>query len=612
MRILKMLWEALNNLRRAAQLVFLFLILALIVAGLTVQEIEVPESAALVIAPVGMLVDQLEGDPIERAIAEARGIQMQQTLLQDVVDSLELAVDDDRIKAIVLELDGLEGGGLAKLQAIGDSLERLREAGKPIFAVGDSFTQNQYYLAAHADEIYMHELGALIIDGFAYYRAFLKAALEKLKVDVNVFRVGKYKSFLEPFTRNDMSEDDRQASERWLGALWATYTRDVEVARELEPGSVDAFANEFVKNLAGTGGNSAQVALDAGFVDFVGGRRDYVERVIELAGPAESDDEAFSGIGMNAYLAAVDSDRSDGRSDEMVGVLVAAGEIVDGEAPRGTIGGDTLANLVRSVADDDSIKALVLRVDSPGGSMFASDIVFGALQRLKSKGKPLVVSMSATAASGGYYISMPADEIWAGEGTITGSIGVGALIPTFQRTLGELGVTTDGLGTTSLAGQLRLDRPLGDDARQALQLSVDEAYRVFVGKVAKSRDMSLERVRNAAQGRVWIGSDALELGLIDRLGTLDDAIASAAEMAGLVEGGYDVEFVEPELSLRERIALQLAARMPGIVGFVAGPGDDLVPGWFAGILQTVRRELGWLATLNDPRNLYYHCFCQLP
>lgn len=612
MRVLKFIWAALNNVRRFVQLLIMFFIIALIVAGLSVSELEVPDSAALVIAPSGLLVEQLKGDPVERALAEARGVDMGQTLVHDVVDSLETAVDDDRIQAVVLDLDRLAGGGLAKLQAIGDSLERIREAGKPVIAVGDNFTQDQYYLAAHADEIYLHDLGLVFIDGYGYYRTFLKGALDKLKIDVNVFRVGKFKSFVEPFTRNDMSDEDRESSERWLAALWSAYVSDVEGARGLEDGSIDAFANDFLENMTAAGGNTGTMALDAGLVDFLGDRRAYVERVMEIVGPSDSDDETFSAIGMGAYLNAIIEEQGPEENEARVGVLVASGEIVDGEAPRGTIGGDTLAQLVAQVADDESIQALVLRVDSPGGSMFASDVVFTELERLKAMGKPLIASMSATAASGGYYISMPADEIWASESTITGSIGVGALIPTFQRALGSLGVNIDGYGTTDLSGQVRLDRELGDDARQLFQLGVEEAYRVFLGKVSASRDLSLDRVQNIAQGRVWIGSDALELGLIDSIGSLDDAIAAAAELAGLDEDAYNVQFVEPELTWRERLALQLAIVARGLTGAGDWSFGRVTPAWVARMLDTVEADLGWMAKLNDPRNLYYHCFCQLP
>jgi protease-4 len=607
MRILRFIWRALVGLLRVAQLLVLFFVIAIVVAALSEEGITVPDSAALVVAPSGALVEQLEGDPLERALAEARGLDTPQTLIHDVIKSLELAAEDERIKAVVLELDAMQGGGLAKLQAIGDAIDEVRAAGKPVIASGDNYTQAQYYLAAHADEIYLHRLGALLIDGYGYFRLFLKDALDNLKIDVNIFRVGKYKSFVEPFTRNDMSDEDRESSERWLGVLWSTYTRDVEAARGMPAGSVAAYVDELPERLGRASGDMAQAALDAGLVDFVASRRDYVERVIEVAGPGEDDEDMFSAIGVNAYLSATRAERLRDRKKKKVGVLVASGEIVDGEAPRGTIGGDTLAGLVARAADDESIKALVLRVDSPGGSMFASEVVFDELQRLKLLGKPLVASMSSTAASGGYYISMPADEIWAAESTITGSIGVWAVVPTFQRSLGALGVNVDGFGTTELSGQFRLDRPLGDDARRLLQLSVERAYGTFLERVSATREIPLERAGSIAQGRVWVGGDALEIGLVDQLGNLGDAVASAAELAGLAEGEYEIKYVAPELTLRERIALQLSAFTARFVR-LAPP----VSSWVERARQALESRAGWLLTLNDPRHLYYHCLCELP
>jgi protease-4 len=612
MRFFRFIWNVLNNLRRLVQLLFLLVIVVVIVAGFSEEGVTVPDSVALVIAPAGALVDQLEGDPFDRAMAEVQGAQVAQTLVHDVVESLELAAEDDRIQAVMLELDGLGGGGLAKLQSIGRAIELVREAGKPVIAVGDGFTQEQYYLAAHADEIYMHDLGALLIDGYEYYRMFLRDALEKLRIDVNVFRVGKYKSFVEPYTRNDMSDEDRVAGERWVGALWSAYTRDVEAARGLDQGAIDAYANDFIKWLELAGGDAAQAALNAGLVDFLGDRSLYVDRVIEIVGPDEADDDWYNGIGMAAYLKAMRAERAQKLTTANIGVLVAAGEIVDGEAPRGTIGGDTLAALVAQAADDDTIDALVLRVDSPGGSMFASEVVFAELQRLKLTGKPFVVSMSATAASGGYYIAMPADEIWAGETTITGSIGVGAIVPTFQRTLNSLGVNVDGFGTTELSGQFRGDRELGEDARALLQLTVEDAYGVFLDKVSLSRAISIERVRNVARGRVWIGSDALELGLVDRLGDLGDAVESAADLAGLEDGEYGVKFIETPLTFRERVALRLATRVSALTGNNSWSLAMRTPKWMRFAIRSLEREFDWLSKLNDPRGLYLHCFCQLP
>ncbi len=588
-------------------------ILGLIFAGLSETEFKIPASAVLVVAPTGFLVDQLEGNPLERAVAEAQGAGIQQTLLTDVTDSLRAAADDDRIKAVALDLDGLAGGGLPKLQAFAAALGEVSATGKPIIAVGDSFTQDQYYLAAFADEIYLHELGVVYVDGYGYFRTYLKGVIEKLKVDLNVFRVGKYKSFVEPFIRDDMSAADREASRRWLDALWAAYTNDVGAARGMEPQQIDSYANQFVENLREAGGNTAQLALNAGLVDGLSDREEIEKRLLELAGPSDDDDSTFSSIDFLTYISRVRAKQIDRPGASKVGVLVAAGPIIDGVAPRGTIGGDSLAALIDQAADDDQIKALVLRVDSPGGSMFASEVVFDRLAKLQQKGKPIVVSMSTVAASGGYYISMLADQIWASETTITGSIGVGALVPTFQRSLDGIGIRIDGFGTTQLSGQFRPDRELGEQAREYLQLSVDEAYRIFVSKVADAREMSFDRADNLAQGRVWIGSDALSIGLIDEIGGLDDAIESAAALAGLSEDEYGVRKIEPEMTFSERVALQFTGKILSLVGTL-GTGLDTV--WTGSLAERLvfrlERELGQIAGMNDPRGIYYHCFCALP
>jgi protease-4 len=612
MKIFKFIFRFFNSLRKVLHLILLLLIFSFILLGLAEQGVQIPHSAALLVAPSGVLVEQLEGRPIERAIAEVRGDGVQQTLVKDVTDSLEAAATDDRIKVIVLVLDDLSGGGLSKLQTIAVAIDKVRESGKPVIAIGDNFTQQQYYLAAHADEIYMHEFGTLVIEGFGYYRTYLKDVIEKLKIDLNVFRVGKYKSFVEPFIRNDMSEEDKAASERWLGSLWSVYKRDIENTRGLETNSLDAYANNFLDLLRAADGDTARVALDAGLVDHLGGRQAFRDRLIELAGESHDDTGTYNSIHFQTYLQGIRALQIPEKKAAMVGVLVASGEIVDGEAGLGTIGGDTLAQLVKQAANDDAIKALVLRVDSPGGSMFASEVVFEQLQQLKAMGKPLIVSMSSVAASGGYYIAMLADEIWASESTITGSIGVGALIPTFQRTLDSLGIHVDGIGTTRLSGQFRADRELGEDARELVQLTIDEAYRVFVGKVADERGMSFERAGDLAEGRVWIGTDALDLGLVDELGGLEPAVAAAARQAGLVEGEYGIKYVEQPLTLRERLLLEFAVNATGLVRMMGMQAGTNTRDLLARIVGRVEREIGLLANLNDPRGLYYHCFCQLP
>jgi protease-4 len=608
----RILWRGLDRLRRLLHLILLLFIFAVIMLGVLGEPVKIPGSAALLIDPVGPLVEQLEGDPFDRALGGVRGEGIRQTLLKDVVDSLDAAATDTRIKVVVLRLEELEGGGLPKLQAITRAIGKVRAAGKKVIALGDAYDQNQYYLAAHADEVYLNDLGVVYIDGYGYYRTFFKGALDKLKIDLNVFRVGEYKSFVEPYIRDSMSDEDKAASDKWLRALWAVYQRDVVAARKLQPGSLDNYANEFISHLQAAQGNAAQTAVDQGLVDALMSRQQFRDYMVGLVGEGDDEKADFSSIDFRSYVRAIRQRQPSPVRAQNVGVIVASGTITDGQAPPGTVGGDTLAALVRQAATDDSIKAVVLRVDSPGGSMFASEVVFDELEALKGAGKPLVVSMGTVAASGGYYISMLADEIWANESTITGSIGVGAIIPTLNRGMDSLGVHVDGIGTTNLSGQLRLDRPLGQDARAFLDQSVQQAYRVFVTKVSASRKLTFERADEIARGRVWIGSDAHDRGLVDSLGDLPDALDAAAGRAGLKAGEYGIKYVEPELSVAQRIALQLASRGSRTLAALGFPISDHRPSWLHRVLGSTERQLTDMARLNDPRSLYVHCWCEAP
>jgi protease-4 len=611
-RLLKFIWRGLDRFRRLVHLLLMLMVFAIVVAGLAGERVRVPSSAALMVAPSGVLVNQLEGDALERAYAELRGDGARQTLVRDLTASLEAAAGDDRIKVVVLDLDDFEGGGLAKLQTVASAIRGVRDTGKKVIAIGDSFTQDQYYLAANADEIYLHDLGFVFIDGYGYYRAFFKTALDKLRVDLNVFRVGEFKSFVEPFTRDDMSSEDKEASERWLSALWESYQNDVIRARKLEPGALDDYANDLVPRLRAAGGDTAQTAVDAGLVDDLISKQEFSDMVISMVGESEQKPGTYSSITFRDYLKTMRAGEALRTESANVGVIVAAGQIVDGEAPPGTVGGDSLAALVREAASDESVKALVLQVDSPGGSMFASEVVFDQLEELKAAGKPLIVSMSSVAASGGYYIAMLADQIWANETTVTGSIGVGALIPTFQRGLSNLGVNVDGFGTTNLAGQFRPDRELGSDARELVQATIEQAYRLFVQKVADSRGMSFDRADSVARGRVWIGSDAFELGLVDQLGGVEDAIAAAADKAGLEDGKYGIKYLQKQLTIQERLALEFAVRIR-LAAQTLGLLPDLTSNGLLGqLVDRVGREFEPWARLNDPRGIYYHCFCDIP
>ncbi len=611
-RLLRWIWQGLNTLRRVLHLLLLLLIFGLLLAGIPGGPIHMPDGAALVIDPEGELVEQLAGDPLERALGELQGNGIRQVLVRDLVESLESAATDERIKAVVLRLELLEAGGLPELQTIAGALRKVREAGKKVIALGDSYDKAQYYLAAHADEVYLNDLGFIVMDGFGYYRTFLKTALDKLQIDLNVFRVGEYKSFVEPFIRDDMSEEDKQASRKWLQAMWSVYQRDVAAARGLEPGSLDDYANNFTAYLQAADGSASRTAVDRRLVDELMSRQEFRDHMIGLVGEADDATDAdYNSIDYRSYISVLRRTRAPGLREAKVGVIVASGQIIDGEAAPGEVGGDTLAALVRQVTLDDSIRAVVLRVDSPGGSMFASEVVRDELADLKASGKPLVVSMGSVAASGGYYIAMLADEIWANEATITGSIGVGAIVPTVNRGLDALGVHVDGIGTTRLSGQMRLDRPLGDDARSILDQSVQNAYQIFVSHVAEARKMSPEHVDEIARGRVWIGSDAKDLGLVDTLGDLPGAIAAAAGRAGLAVDDYGIEYVEPEPSLMARLLRQYSVRLLGNLARIGvrlpalgnSPADQ--------VLAMLESRWRGLAAFNDPRGMYYLCECDI-
>ncbi len=423
---------------------------------------------------------------------------------------------------------------------------------------------------------------------------------------MNVFRVGEYKSFVEPFTRDSMSAADKEASQRWLSGLWDAYRDDVAVARDLDPGEITGYVDQFADRVEAAQGNLAQVALEAGLVDELAVRGALDEYLLSLVGEG---DDGYSRIDYRNYLSALRREREQEPTGNRIGLLVASGQIVDGKAPPGTIGGDSLATMIRQATEDPELGALVLQVDSPGGSMFASEVIYQELLAWKNTERPLMVSMSGVAASGGYYIAMPADKIFASPTTITGSIGVGALVPTFQRGLARLGVRVDGIGTTALAGQFSPERELGPDARRVLQASVDDAYRIFVGKVADSREMTFERADNLARGRVWIGADALAAGLVDETGQLDEALDAAAEAAGFAADDYSVEIVERQMSLREQLASSFAIRVGKLVHWLGLSSLWQRDAGVHALLQLVEDQADLLMRFNDPRGLYLHCFC---
>lgn len=600
-------WRALDALRKVLHLIVLLGLFLGIAAALSPNIPTVPHKTALVIAPQGALVEQLAGDPFDRVVAELYGQQRAETLVRDVTEAIEAAKTDKRVDVLVLDLGHMAGGGVAKLEEVAAAVRDFRSSGKKVIAFGEGYDQAQYYIAAHADEIYLDPQGLVLIDGFGYYRTFLKGVIDKLAVDVNVFRAGKFKSYTDQFSRSDMSEQEEEESLAWLNALWLQYQAGIVKARGLDEGAIAAYAADFAAAAKAQRGDLAAVALEKRLVTELKTRREVEDQLKGMVGEDE-DEHTYHGITHWDYLAAVRPARALHLDGDRIGVVVASGEILDGEQPPGTVGSDSAVRLLRDALHDEDIKAVVLRIDSPGGSMFASEVIRREIDALRKAGKPVIASMSSVAASGGYYIAMDADEIWASPATLTGSIGVFAVFPTVERTLGKLGITIDGVGTTPLADALRLDRTLHDQAKEILQSSVEHAYSVFVEHVAAAREKSFEDIDAVAQGRVWAGVDAAQYGLVDQLGSYRDALNAAAKRAGL-GADYQVEYIEPPLGWREAVALQSQALAARFARSVAPDRELLAHArrWFA----PLESELARLSRFTDPKQVYYYCACSM-
>jgi protease-4 len=604
-RFFSFAWRAMDATRKVMHFVLLLFVFLLIVAALSPRIPAIPAEAALIIAPQGVLVEQLAGDPVERAVAELYGQERPETLVRDVVEAIQTAKDDQRIAVLVLDLGSMAGGGLAKLEEVAVAIRDFRTSGKKVIAYGEMFDQAQYYLAANADEIYLDPQGLVLIQGYGYYRTFLKGLIDKLAIDVNVFRAGEFKSYTEQFSRTDMSEEDREASLKWLNSLWNQYQEGIARARGPEASQIGSYANEFGAAVKSQRGDFAAVALERGLITALKTRREVEDQLKALVGEDE-DLHSYRSVPHWDYLAATRATKGFDGTDR-VGVVVLAGEILDGDHAPGTIGSESAVRVLRQALDDERVKAVVLRIDSPGGSMFASEVIRREISALRQAGKPVVASMSSTAASGGYYIAMDSDEIWASPATLTGSIGVFGVFPTIERSLEKIGITGDGVGTTPFADALRPDRTLEQEPREVIQLSVEHAYRVFVNHVAAARERSFEQIDAVAQGRVWAGVDAAQNGLVDKLGLYRDAVNAAAVRAKLEEGKYELEYIEAPLGWRQALAMRaqaLAARFTRSVlpkqDFFSGTRKFFAP---------VERELARLARLTDPKQLYYYCPC---
>jgi len=600
-RFFSALWNLVTRVRLALSNILFLVMLGLIyfvyIGG--AQE-PLPEKAALLLNISGTVVDQKSlVDPLQALLGEPSPAD-HEVLLRDVIDSVEMAAEDPAITALVMELDYLVFAGLSKTQEMVSAIETFRATGKPVIAVGDYYTQGQYLLASHADEVISHPMGGVVLEGFASYRNYFREALEKASVNMHVFRAGELKSAVEPFLRDDMSEEEKKVTQRWLDDMWGQYATMVETQRGLPEGAVDDFVNNLGDYLEERGGDTARATVEAGFIDKLMTRSEANTYLAGVVG-ATDEDGLYEAIVFERYIGRKRPMSFTSPIGERVAVITAEGNIVPGDQPPGTIGGDTLARQIRSTAEAEGVNAIVLRVNSGGGSMFASEVIREQVLYARELGVPFVVSMGAVAASGGYYIAADADEIWATPSTLTGSIGVFAAFPTFEKLLERVGISTDGVGTTELAGSLRVDRGVSPELVEIIDRGIDFAYRSFLQVVSDGRQISVPELDPLAQGRVWAAADALEHGLIDRVGSLEEAIASAAALAGMED--YEVEYVQEPLSPRDLFMKQLANRV-GSLGLVE---RSPVGSALSTLLQPVRKAAEELAMLQDPRSLYMRC-----
>ena len=570
--------------------VFFLFFLGFFIVTLMNAQPSLPEKMVLQLDLTGELVEQVKRP--EFGLSALTAPAPRQVKVNDVVNALERAAKDEAVLGVRLDLGELSRAALPHLQELRRAVEAFKESGKPVMAYADNFTQAQYYLAATADEVYIHPLGNIGLQGYAVYRNYIKDALDKLAIDVHVFRAGKYKSAAAPFIHNSMTDDERKANQAWLNTLWGVYTDDLFEMRGIEPERLQYVLDNPALSIQKYEGDLGKLMLAEHWVDGLKYADEADAQLMQKTGEVDL-------VDFKTYLMASGSSiiPSQPKSDDnWVGIVFGSGQILHGDQPSGSIGSDTMVEQLNMALEDERIKAVVLRLNTPGGSALASESIRHAVDVLRAYGKPVVVSMGSMAASGGYWIASSADEIWASPATITGSIGVFGIVPNISQSLQKLGIHTDGLGTTKIAGSLRLDKPLAPELAESIQLTIDQIYKQFIGHVAQGRNMPVEDVAELAQGRVWSGQDALELGLVDSLGGIDDAIKAAARLAGIAKDFEPIE-VLPEQSPFELILDNLLSEASAIL---APMQLSMLDSMFLSIKQHLTQVLMW----NDPRGVY--------
>ncbi|HEY4065849.1 MAG TPA: signal peptide peptidase SppA [Burkholderiaceae bacterium] len=608
-RFFARVWGVVDATRRTVlNLLFLAIVVAVIVVLARSGAPALADQTTLVLALKGPLVEQRGGNVRDNAIAQAQGDVVEAVQLRDVLAVLDAAAKDPKIVRVLLQVDDLRGAGLPMLREVAAALQRFKASGKQVIAWGSGFDQRQYYLAAQANEVWMHPLGSLMFTGFGGYRNYYLDALDKVGVTVNLVRVGTYKSAAEPYIANGPSPAAKEADAMLYNGLWATYLQGVEQARKLAPGTIMKTVDDLPAQLAAAGGDEAKMALGLKFVDALKTRDEMRAALIER-GARDEKIKSFRQVSFDAYLAGLPQKLV----GDAIGVVVAQGEIVDGDAPAGTIGGLSTAKLIREAREDDSIKAIVLRVDSPGGSVFGSELVRRELELARAGGKPVVVSMGNVAASGGYWISTASDEVIADPATVTGSIGVFGLLPSGDKALARLGVHTEGTTTTWLGGAGDVRLPPDPRFIALTQATIDHVYADFTGKVAKARKMTPQAIDAVGQGHVWTGEQAKARGLVDTLGSFGDALKSAATRAKL-GSDYRVSYIEPEPG---RLARALELVGGSVSAMVSTQLDARITGLGVPpkVARDLQHDLGWLAASTESRkpfNAVIHCLCEAP
>ena len=597
-------------------LIFLALIVAVVWSLTHRGPPALMDKTALVLGLSGPIVEQRSGSLRETALAQARGEEQDKTQLRDILAVLDAAAKDPKITQVVLALDEFSGAGLSTLREVAAALQRFRASGKPVVAWGSSYDQRQYYLAAQATQVFLHPMGMVYLDGYGRMRNYYKDAFDKFGVTANVIRVGKYKSFGEPFFANGPSKEALEADSLLYNGLWSTYTDGVEAARKLPAGSIAKSIEALPQTFSAAGGDAAKLALSLKWVDALKTRDELRAMMIER-GAKDDETKSFRQVSFDNYLA-----RQKPRfSGNAVAVVVAEGTITDGTAPAGGVGGRSTSELIRKARDDDKVKAVVLRVNSPGGSAFGSELVRRELELTRVAGKPVVISMGDVAASGGYWISMSSDEVIADAGTVTGSIGVFTILPSLDKALDKVGVHAGGATTTWLGSAGDPRRPLDPRFGELIQASVGHIYTDFIGKAAAARKTTPEKIDEVAQGRVWTGAQARERGLIDRVGSLGDALQSAATRAKL-EPDFRVTYMEREPGKLERLLDMLgggalvnaATQMLGeqVNAKMVSTGLPALAG--GAVAGQIQHDLSWLMEVADrrkPFSVVTHCLCDV-